>query len=59
MPLAGSDPSLGQVNQLEKVKEYKIETVCSEEKIKEVITALKQAHPYETPAYQVWALMDI
>ena len=39
-----------------KVAEYKVETVCENDKIQDVIRALKEAHPYETPAYDVWKL---
>ncbi|KGP64268.1 NGG1p interacting factor 3 protein, NIF3 [Legionella norrlandica] len=53
MPLEGSDAFIGKINTLEKVREYKVETICAAEKIKEVVTALKQAHPYESPSYQV------
>jgi structural hemagglutinin/hemolysin toxin protein RtxA len=53
MPLSGSNPSIGEINQLEKVPEYKVEIICTEEQIKEAVQALKKAHPYETPAYQV------
>jgi structural toxin protein (hemagglutinin/hemolysin) RtxA len=53
MPLSGSNAFLGQVNQLETVQEYKIEIACSKAQIKPAIAALKQAHPYETPAYHV------
>lgn len=56
MPLSGSNAFIGTVNQLEKVPEYKIETICANECIHEVIAALKKAHPYETPSYDVWQL---
>lgn len=56
MPLAGSQAFIGQENRLEKVKEFKIEMVCDDQHIREVVQALKQAHPYEEPAYQVWRL---
>ncbi|MDR3477236.1 MAG: NGG1p interacting factor NIF3 [Gammaproteobacteria bacterium] len=59
MPLAGSRPFLGIENAVEKVQEYKVETVCEEDKIEGVIAALKLAHPYEVPSYQVWALEKI
>ena len=58
MPLAGSKAFVGKINQLEKVAEYKVETVCADECIHEVIVALKKAHPYETPAYEVWKLAE-
>lgn len=53
MPISGSNAFIGEINQLEKVPEYKVETVCAEDKIKEVIAALKAAHPYECPSYGV------
>jgi hypothetical protein len=54
--LEGSDPFLGQQNKLEIVAEWKVELVCSDELIQPVVRALKQAHPYEEPAYDVWKL---
>lgn len=33
--------------------------VVADERIKAVVQALKQAHPYETPAYDVIKLEDI
>ncbi|MBR9870699.1 MAG: NGG1p interacting factor NIF3 [Gammaproteobacteria bacterium] len=55
-PLEGSDPFLGQKGELEVVNEFKVELVCSEEKVQGAIEALKQAHPYEEPAYEVFRL---
>lgn len=52
-PLEGSDAYIGVKHQLETVDEYKVEIVCEESHITDVIAALHQAHPYETPAYQV------
>lgn len=51
MPLAGSDAFIGAVNQLEKVPEYKVEIVCSDDVVSATIQALKTSHPYEEPAY--------
>lgn len=52
-PLAGSDAFIGELNQIETVAEYKVETVCDDHCIHEVISALKRSHPYEMPSYQV------
>lgn len=52
-PLSGSDPFLGNEGVLEKVEELKVEMVCRTECIETAIAALKEAHPYETPAYDV------
>lgn len=50
-PLKGSNPFIGQVEVLEKVKEVKVEMVCEEEFLIKSIEAMKRSHPYETPAY--------
>lgn len=58
-PLDGSQPFLGQVGQVEVVEEWKVELVVADERVRQVVAALKQSHPYETPAYEVWPLLDV
>lgn len=58
-PLAGSNPSIGVYNKLEYVEEIKVELVCDDQRVKPVIQALRQSHPYEEPAFDVWKLEDI
>lgn len=58
MPLAGSTPHIGEHNHLEKVDEWRVEMVVDENAIETVIIALKDAHPYETPAYDVIKVLD-
>lgn len=58
MPLAGSTPHIGSQHSLETVSEWRVEMVVAEEAIKTVIDALKRAHPYETPAYDVIKVLD-
>lgn len=58
MPLAGSKAFIGEKNRLERIAEYKVEMVCQDLYIQEVVAALKKAHPYEEPAYQVWRLEE-
>lgn len=55
-PLPGSDPAVGGIGQLERVDEYKVEMVCDDAVIEAAVAALRRAHPYEEPAYQVWKL---
>jgi len=55
-PLAGADPFIGSQGKIETVEEYKVELVCEDALIAAAVAALKQAHPYEEPAYQVWKL---
>ena len=51
--LPGSQPYLGKENIIEHVEEYKVEMICQQENLKEVIDALLKSHPYEVPAYIV------
>ena len=55
-PLAGSNPYIGNKGEIETVEEYKVELICSEKDLSKSIEALIQSHPYETPAYQYWAV---
>jgi hypothetical protein len=57
--LQGSQPFLGQLGQLEQVVEWKVEMVVADELIHDAVKAMKQQHPYETPAFDVWRLSDI
>ena len=55
-PNDNANPFIGTANKIETVEEYKLETVVAKDKIKQVIAALKQAHPYEEVAYDVFEL---
>lgn len=59
MAEAGSRPFIGEMGRLEKVSEVKVEMVCEERFLKDSIKALKDSHPYETPAYYVIKLVEI
>lgn len=55
-PLSGSSPHIGTHGRVEQVPEYKVEMVCGDEVIHAAVAALKLAHPYEEPAYEVYRL---
>lgn len=57
-PLEGSRPFIGSRDAVETVQEYKVELVCEDAVVAGAVAALRRAHPYEEPAYQVWALVD-
>jgi hypothetical protein len=57
--LRGSQPFLGQQDQLETLAEWQVEMVLADELVNAAVEALRQAHPYETPAFQVWRLADL
>lgn len=56
MPLEGTNPYIGTQGVLEKVKEYRLESVVPESKLKGVIEAMIKAHPYEEVAYDIYPL---
>jgi structural hemagglutinin/hemolysin toxin protein RtxA len=56
-PLDGSKPFLGQQGEVEVVAEYRVEMVCEKAFVRAAVAALIEAHPYETPAWDVVALV--
>jgi hypothetical protein len=58
--LGGEDtaPTRGESGREERVAELRVETVVPEGRIREAIVALRLAHPYEEPAYDVYPLLD-
>jgi hypothetical protein len=57
-PLQNSNPSIGSLNTVEQVTEVKIELLCADHLVKQAIIAIRQSHPYEEPAYDVWRLEE-
>jgi dinuclear metal center YbgI/SA1388 family protein len=53
-PLAGARPAIGKRGRAEKVREMRFETLVPTEKLDAVVAALKAAHPYETPAFDIF-----
>jgi hypothetical protein len=53
----GSSPALGEVGREERVAELRLETVFPAERLEEVVAALRKAHPYEEPAFDVYVLL--
>ena len=56
-PLDGSKPFLGQQGVVEVVAEYRVEMVCEAACVRAAVDALIDAHPYETPAWDIVALV--
>jgi len=57
-PGADSSPFIGSPGDMETVEEYKVELVCEKPFLKAAIAAMKEAHPYEEPAYAVIRLEE-
>ncbi len=58
-PVAGANPTIGEVGTLEAVNEERIETVCSPELLETVLAAIRAVHPYEEPATEVYELVVV
>ena len=52
----GADPAIGEKGREERVPELRLETVFPEEREAEIVAALRGAHPYEEPAFDVYPL---
>jgi hypothetical protein len=51
-------PSIGEAGREERVPELRLETVFPAERQLEVVAALRAAHPYEEPAFDVYELVE-
>ena len=52
-PQSGSNPYKGEVGQMSREEEDKIEMVCPKENLEKVVQAIKDNHPYETPTIDI------
>ena len=52
-----SDPTIGERGREERVPELRLETVFPEERHEAIVAALRRAHPYEEPAFDVYPLL--
>lgn len=53
-----SNPTIGKANMFEVVNEVRIEILVNSWELNSVITAMKLVHPYEEPAFDVFALKN-
>ncbi|PIP90282.1 MAG: NGG1p interacting factor NIF3 [Bdellovibrionales bacterium CG12_big_fil_rev_8_21_14_0_65_38_15] len=58
-PLKGSEPFIGSTDNLQKVEEARVEMIVEDSMIKDVVAAMKSAHPYETPAYDIVKMVNL
>jgi dinuclear metal center YbgI/SA1388 family protein len=56
LPSPGAQPAIGRPGQLERVREIRLEMVCSEEALGLAAATLRQFHPYEEPAMEIHRL---
>jgi hypothetical protein len=52
-----SSPAIGERGREQRIQELRLETVYPEERHDDVIAALRSAHPYEEPAFDIYPLL--
>lgn len=57
-PLEGSNSFIGEKGKIEKVEEYRMETIVTEENLAKTIKAITSSHPYEEVAYDIYPLKN-
>lgn len=57
-PLEGASPAIGQVGTDERVTEHRVEVIFPSYLENGMVAAMKRAHPYETPAYDLYPLKN-
>ena len=59
LPLEGARPAIGKKGKPERVDEIKLESIVPADKCAAVIKAIHLSHPYDTPAFDVFAHYDV
>lgn len=58
-PLDGAKPAVGRVGEVEVVDEVRVESVLPRSRRAAVVAAMRAAHPYEEPAFDILELADL
>ena len=56
-PTEAANPYIGETNNLEFVEEEKLEIVCNVKLVKNVISKIREVHPYEEPSIDIIPLI--
>ncbi len=56
LPSKKANPTIGKPGKATSVKEIRLETLASESNLSQIINAMIKAHPYETPAFDIYPL---
>ncbi len=51
-----ANPSVGKKGRREEVSEWRLEVVCPEAQVSQVVAAMRRSHSYEEPAFDVYPL---
>ncbi len=58
-PVQGAQPFIGELDTLEQLPEWRVETIVPEDRAREVAQALKASHPYEEPAFEFIQIIEV
>lgn len=58
-PDASANPHVGEVDAINAVDEWRIETFCDRQQAKAVVDAIRQAHPYEEAVIYILPLLSV
>lgn len=58
-PLEGAHPTIGEVGRVERVAESMLQMIAPRSRRDQVVAALRAAHPYEEPAFEVIPLASL
>ena len=58
-PVQGAQPFIGELDTLEQLPEWRVETIVPEDRAREVAQALRASHPYEEPAFEFIQVIEI
>lgn len=59
LPIDGAKPAIGERGKLEEVEEEIIQVICHKDKVTKVIQAIKETHPYEEPAIDIFPRYEV
>lgn len=54
-----AQPTVGQKGRREEVSEWRLEVLCPAERVEEAVSAMRKAHSYEEPAFDVYPLRSV
>ena len=58
-PVGGANPGIGTLGCLETVLEVRLEILCSKSNVRKAVWAMRDAHPYEEPAFEIIELVNV
>jgi dinuclear metal center YbgI/SA1388 family protein len=54
-----TNPTVGRAGRREEVDEWRLEVICPQGKVDAIVAAIRQAHSYEEPAFDIYPLMKV